>query len=448
MVWIIISCSPKTASLETPIDYSEDFSNTGNQEIPDEWWTTFEDEQLNSLIDSALSDNLSIASIWEQFQAEKENVRIQGSNQWPQVEASLRSGISRPQPDFAGGENTQAGLSASYEVDLWGRIKATKNAATFRATASYYDYQTATMSLSAEVSIAYFNVLSALQQIDLIKEQININERITKLIKARFSSGQLRAVDVLRQQQLLESTKALQIRAEQDLELAQNQLALLVGKPAQSNLLIKKRSLPKVDSLPATGLPLELTRRRPDLKSAYQRVLAADRDFAAAISNKYPRLSFTVATQARSNTYANLFQDWAYSISGNLVAPIFYGGRLKAEANQAESLKQSALYDYGQTVLIAFREVEDALINELKQKERMEVLERQLSLSDKTNRQIRLEFLNGFSEYLDLLIALNEQQQLRREQITAQQELLEFRVSLYRALAGSFKTIRENEINE
>lgn len=443
MLLIIISCSPKTVAIEAPFPEYQNFSKNGVQTIPDKWWTTFEDEQLNHLIDTALVDNLDLASIWEEFQAAKANVRIQGSNKWPQVEAALRSGISRPQPDFAGGENTQAGLSASYEVDLWGRIKAATDAETFRAKASYYDYQAATMSLTAELSIAYFNVLNTMRQVNLVKEQVDINEKITRLIRARFTGGQLRAVDVLRQEQLLESTRGLQIEFERDLELAKNQLAVLVGQPAQNDIEIVQQELPALEGLPATGLPLELTRRRPDLKSAYERVLATDRDYAAAISNKYPRLSFTLATQARSNTYANLFQDWAYSIAGNLVAPIFYGGRLRAEADQAEAVKQSALYDYGQTVLVAFREVEDALINELKQKERIEVLERQLSLTDKTNRQIRIEFLNGFSEYLDLLLALNEQQQLRRDQIAAEQQLIEFRISLYRALAGSFQTERE-----
>ena len=237
----------------------------------------------------------------------------------------------------------------------------------------------------------------------------------------------------------------MQITFERELQLAKNQLAVLIGSPPQNELNITQVELPILDKIPEVGLPLELTRRRPDIKNAEERVLAADRDYAVAIRNKYPRLSINIATQARSNTYANLFQEWAYSIAGNLVAPLFYGGRLKAEADQAEAFKQSALFDYGQTVLVAFREVEDALINEQKQKERIVVLERQLDLTDKTNKQLRLEFLNGLSEYLDVLLALDEQQQLKRDRINAEQQLLEFRIGLYRSLAGSFETPREQE---
>lgn len=430
---------------EPPIPTPEPFHYTGNEVIPERWWTTFNDGQLNKLIDTALSKNLDLAAIWEQFKAAEANVRIQGSPLWPQIEASLQSGISRPEPDFAGGENTRAGLSAAYEVDLWGRLSAAKEAEVFRAKASLYDYQASAMSLSAEISIAYFNVINAMRQLELVKKQVAINEKIMTLLRSRFGGGQIRAVDILRQEQLLESTRGLQINLERNLELAKNQLSVLVGTPPQNQLNVAKVELPELAPIPQTGLPLELVRRRPDIHRAHNQVLAADRDYAVALRNRYPRLSIDITAQARSNTYSNLFQDWAYSIVGNLVAPVFYGGQLQAEADQSEALKQRALYNYGQTVLVAFREVEDALINEQKQKERLLVLERQLDLTEKTNRQLRLEFLNGLSEYLDVLLALDEQQQLKRDKIIADQQLLEFRINLYRVLAGSFKTARETE---
>lgn len=446
IVWLLITgCATKLDTTEPPVPPVQPFSYTGIQTIPERWWTTFDDEQLNRLVDTAMSKNLNLASVWEQFQAAEANVRIQGANLWPQLEVSVRSGISRPEPDFAGGENTQAGLIAAYEVDLWGRLSAAKEAEVFRAQASFYDYQAAAVSLSAEISIAYFNVLSMMRQLELVKEQVQINEKIMQLIRARFGGGQIRAVDILRQEQLLESTRALQVTFERNLQLSKHQLAVLIGAPAQNEMTINQMDLPVLESIPQTGLPLELTRRRPDIQNAYERLLAADRDYAVAIKNKYPRLDVSIAAQARSNTYSNLFQDWAYSIAGNLAAPLFYGGRLRAEVDQAEAFKNVALYDYGQTVLVAFREVEDALINEQKQHERLEVLERQLDLTEKTNKQLRLEFVNGLSDYLDVLLALDEQQQLKRDKITADQQLLEFRIRLYRALAGSFETARENE---
>lgn len=438
----IFSCSPKLQNVEAPVEEAEDFSYTGTVAIPEKWWTSFNDPVLNNLIDSALTENLNLAATWEQFMAAQAILRREKSSLWPEIELVARSAVSRPEPDFAGGENFQAGLAAGYEVDLWGRIRAGIEAEEFRAEASFYDYQAAAMTLSAEISATWFQLLTLRKQLDLVNRQIETNEEIIRLIRARFASGQIRAVDILRQQQLLESTRDQKIFFETQLRLQQNQLAVLLGRPPQNLSIASESNLPELPPLPETGLPLELIRRRPDVKQAYNQVLAADREMAVAIRNKYPRLSFDIIAQSRSNNYGNLFQDWAYTLAGNLVAPLLYGGRNRAEVDRTEALKNQQLFLYGQTVLNSFREVEDALIQEQKQKERIEVLERRLDLAQKTNKQLRIEFLNGLSEYLDVLLSLDQEQQLQRDILGARQTLLEHRITLYRTLAGGFETER------
>lgn len=438
----MFSCAPKLQNVEAPIEKAEEFSYTGTEAIPEKWWTSFNDPVLNNLIDSALTENLNLAATWEQFMAAQAILRREKSSLWPDIEVVARSAVSRPEPDFAGGENFQAGLAAAYEVDLWGRIRAGIEAEEFRAEASFYDYQAAAMTLSAEISATWFQLLTLKKQLDLTNRQIETNEEIIRLLRARFTSGQIRAVDILRQQQLLESTRDQKIFFETQLRLLQNQLAVLLGRPPQNLSISPESNLPDLPPLPETGLPLELIRRRPDVKQAYNQVLAADREMAVAIRNKYPRLSFDLSAQSRSNNYGNLFQDWAYTLAGNLVAPLLYGGRNRAEVDRTEALKNQQLFLYGQTVLNSFREVEDALIQEQKQKERIEVLERRLDLAQKTNKQLRIEFLNGLSEYLDVLLSLDQEQQLQRDILEARQTLLEHRITLYRTLAGGFETER------
>jgi NodT family efflux transporter outer membrane factor (OMF) lipoprotein len=438
----VFSCAPKLQNVEAPIEQAEDFSFTGTEAIPEKWWTSFNDPVLNNLIDSALTENLNLAATWEQFMAAQAILRREKSSLWPDIELVARSAVSRPEPDFAGGENFQAGLAAAYEVDLWGRIRAGIEAEEFRAEASFYDYQAAAMTLSAEISATWFQLLTFRKQLDLTNRQIETNEEIIRLIRARFTSGQIRAVDILRQQQLLESTRDQKIFFETQLRLLQNQLAVLLGRPPQNLSISAESDLPELPPLPETGLPLELIRRRPDVKQAYNQVLAADREMAVAIRNKYPRISFDIIAQSRSNNYGNLFQDWAYTLAGNLVAPLLYGGRNRAEVDRTTALKNQQLFLYGQTVLNSFREVEDALIQEQKQKERIEVLKRRLDLAQKTNKQLRIEFLNGLSEYLDVLLSLDQEQQLQRDILEARQTLLEHRITLYRTLAGGFETER------
>jgi len=434
------ACGPKPVNLEAAAPSAEAFSLSGSEVMADQWWTSFEDPLLNILVDSALASNLDLAATWQQFRAAEAVARREGAELLPQIDASAQSALSRPKPDFAGGENVQLGLGASYEVDLWGRIRNGVEAERLRAEASLQDYQSAALSLSAEISLAWYRLLGARKRLTLAEEQLKTNENIVKLIRNRFGSGQVRAVDILRQQQLLEATRDQKLFSETQVGLLENQLAVLIGHPPQNSLAYSAQALPELPPLPETGLPLELTRRRPDVQAAYLQLLAADRDLASAVRAKYPRLSTRLSGQLRANDFQTLFQNWAYALAGNLVAPLFYGGSINAEIDRNEAVKQQQLYNYGQKVLIAFREVEDALLQEQKQKERLEVLEDRLELASNTNKQLRSEFINGLSPYLDVLLGLDQEQQLRRDYITAQVELLETRIALYRALAGSFET--------
>ena len=431
-----------------PIEDPDPFNNSGTSLINEKWWTSFDDPILNKLVDTALTSNLNLAGSWEQFKASIATVKRQRSFLFPDIEAGARTGVSRPKPDFAGGENSQVGLSASYEIDLWGRIRSGIEAEEFRAQASYFDYQAAAMTVSAETAINWYQLVSARKELELLAEQVKTNQNILKLIRARYTSGQIRAIDILRQEQLLESTLNQKIALETDVALIKNQLAVLLGTPPQNLAEIPEAGFPELPELPQTSLPLELTRRRPDLKQAYSLVLAADRDMAQAVRNKYPQISLDLSAQARSNDFNSLFQDWAYTLAGNIVAPLLYGGRLNAEVDRTEALKNQRLYEYGQTVLIAFREVEDALIRELKQKERIVTLKKQLELAGNTNKQLKLSFLNGLTDYLDVLLSLGQEQQLQRDLINARQQLLEIRIGLYRALAGSFETERDIEVED
>lgn len=448
MLTFLYSCSPKLDQVEAPITTPESFSFTGTEILPDQWWTTFNEPILDTLVEDALFTNLNLASNWQEVKAALAVIKVEKSALWPQIGANAHAGISRTQYDFENNENLEIGLSASYELDLWGRIDAAVQAEEFRAQATFYDYKSIAMTVSAEVTLTWFRLLTAKEQLALIEDQIETNEDIIELIEARFATGQIRAVDILRQRQLLESTRRQKVIYETEIGLLKNDLDVLLGHPPQNEHNFPEASLPNIPPLPQTGLPLELIRRRPDVLQAYSLVLAADREMAQAIRSKYPVISINAGAQLLSNGFNAIFQDWAYQLAGNLVAPLLYGGRIKAEINQAEAIKQQRLYQYGQTVLNAFQEVENALIQDLNQKEQIALLQNQLELAQKTSKQLKLEFLNGLSNYLDVLLSLDEEQQLQRALINAKLDQLEARVQLYRALAGSFDTENNIELPE
>jgi outer membrane protein TolC len=180
------------------------------------------------------------------------------------------------------------------------------------------------------------------------------------------------------------------------------------------------------------------------VQSAFGLVQAADRDLAAAISNQYPRLTLSASAGSAADNAGSLFEDWALAFAGNLLAPIFYGGALRAEVDRTEAVREQRLFEYGQTILVAFQEVEDALVQETKQRESIQHLEEQIELATQAYDQLRVQYLNGTTNYLDVLTALDEVQQLRRDLLAARLTLVEDRIALYRALAGSFETARES----
>ena len=441
----VTACAPKVAKVDLPYDTLQAFSFSGTEEAPARWWLAFEDTQLNALIDSALRSNRSLRNIWYQLEEAGALVDIASSARWPQISAEIRTGLSVPEPDFVGGEVTQLSIRANYEVDLWGRIRYSIHADQYRFQATYYDYKTAAVSLSGETALTYFRLKATGEQLRLIDEQLETNQQVLALIRARFASGQVRGVDILRQQQLVENTMEQRIGLEMQHDLLMNQLAILMGTPPGADFrssLYVSDSLPGLPPLPDTGIPLQLVNRRPDVLSAFYQLQASDRDLAAAISNKYPRLNLSITSAFRSNTFEGLLESQAGSLTASLLAPLFYGRRLKAEAERAEAVRRQLTEAYGQTVLTAFQEVENNLIQEVKLAEQIEVLEEQLRLAGETFGQLRIEYLNGSLPYLDVLSTLTQQQQLRRELTDARLTLLEVRVGLYRALAGGFETAR------
>lgn len=438
-VFIMAGCGTQK-EIDAPVEMPDTFSESGTQLVPDRWWTSFDDERLNTAIDTAMQSNFNLLTIWERLRAARAVADRESSALFPDLEASATGEVNRFSDRSEDTEQIQLGLSSVYEIDLWGRIQSSIDAEQYRARATLLDYETAALTLSSEIARTWYRLADAQNQLQLIEEQIETNMTVLQLIKNRFAIGQVQSVDVLRQQQLVEATREQKKYAEARKQVLRHQLAVLLGKTPQMGLQYRPAGLPALSPLPDAGIPTDLVRRRPDVQSAYASLLAADRDLAAAISNQFPRLTLSASATTAADNAGSLFEDWALSFAGNLLAPIFYGSQLRSEVNRNEAVKQQRLYEYGQTILTSFREVEDALVQEKMQGQSIQSLERQVELATQAYEQLRVQYLNGSGNYLDVLTALDGIQQLRRDLLSARLTLVEYRIALYRALAGSFET--------
>ena len=441
----LLGCAAQTET-SAPVESPDQFSASGTEAVPDRWWTAFESDTLNAVVDSATAANFTLRSAWQRLQAAEAVVDREAGALYPDLEGSGRAERRGGTEDaFVEGGNFELGLSTVYEVDLWGRIRERVKAEEFRAQATRAEYQTAVLSVSAEVVRTWMRLAEARRQVALIDRQVETNTTVLDLVQNRFEAGQVRSVDVLRQRQLVESTRERRTVVESRAQVLEHRLAVLLGRSPQAGVEMQPDSLPTLPPLPETGVPADLLQRRPDVKSALNRLRAADQDLAAAISDQYPRITLSASGSTIADSATDLFETWAYSFAGNLLAPIFRGGSLRAEVDRSEAVRTQRLYEYGQTMLSAFQEVEDALVREQKQREQIQQLQSQVDLARRSYERLRVQYLNGTTNYLDVLTALDEVQQLRRDLLAARLTLVEDRIALYRALAGAVETDRAAE---
>jgi NodT family efflux transporter outer membrane factor (OMF) lipoprotein len=445
LVVCLLGCTTAEDRPPLPLTDAPPLSSAGVAPPPDRWWTSLADAELDRRVDRALDGNFTLAAAWERLQEAEAVVRRARADRAVTVDGTASATV-RDGSDVARRTELGLGLEASYEVDAWGRIAAAIDAERRRAAATAADYRAAAITLSSEVALAWYGLVEARRQSDLVRVQLDTNQKVLLVLEERFETGQSGvAADVLRQRQLVEATREQLLVLEAEAAVLEHRLAVLEGRPPQGAAGDPAEGeLPRVADLPATGLPADLLDRRPDIIAALRRLEAADADVAAAVRDQYPRIDLAAAIGTSGENPAGLFDDWLASLAAQLVAPLLDGDRRRSEIERTEAVRRRLLAEYGDAALVAFGEVEDALAREAAQVRRIDSLDRQLDLARRTYDQLRGQYLNGAADFIDLLTTLREQQQLERDRLTASVDRIRFRIALHRALAGGFETPRES----
>lgn len=436
---IAASCASPRPEEALPFSAPDSFSASGEAALPDAWWESFGDSALNVWMAQSLSNNLSLRATWDRLAQAEATARKQGADIYPSLDAiASASRIDRDEGDV---DEFSAGLVASYELDIWGRVRSTRDAARLDRSASREQLRAAAITLSAEIANAWFQRAEQLGQIALLEAQLVTNEKILTLLRQRFRTGQSSAIDVLQQEQLVESRRGDLATARARLAVLENQLAVLSGQPAGATIPAPAVSI-ALPPLPATGVPAELLQHRPDVLRAYDQVLAANERAAAALADRFPRLSISARYTSTGESAGDLFSNWITTLAANLIAPVIDGGSRRAESARARAALSEALNNYGQVALGALAEVENALAQEQRHREFVASLARQLELATQVSERTRDRYLSGGEDFLRILTADLSQQNLERNLLTAERQLREFRIALCRALSGGVALTR------
>ena len=441
---LFTACTPVATHQDSAMQPQGSFSATGEAQLPEQWWLSFEDPTLNRLITQALADNLTLQSAWDRLDQARAIARKASAEFIPQLsgEAGADSTKSRINSHTDSSHSYKLGLAASYEVDLWGRIRSSYEAAELDALASAEYLQTAALTLSSQVATTWFQLLEQRGQIEILKQQQHTNEQGLELISLQFRTGQIGIADLLQQRQVVESRRGERAQALGRAQVLQNQLAVLLGVTPDQAPQTTASKLGELPPLPATGLQSNLLERRPDVRAAWMQLQAADQRVAAAVADRFPRLSLTGRASTTDEQIKDLFDDWLASLAANLLAPLIDGGRRIAEVERSQAAAAENFHIYGQTVLEALAEVEDALTQEQRQQEYLVSINRQLELAEQATLRIRDRYLNGAEDYQRILGALLSKQLLQRTQLSARRELFVNRINLCRALAGGWEMSR------
>lgn len=451
---VLTSCSiyrPRK-SAAPPVDLPERFSEASEidavlaqaQPSPDRWWEAFGDDKLNELILRGLSDNFSLRQAWARLDAAIALARIEGAARWPQL--NLDAGAARDvrAVDYGGGyvsfrtRRKAVTPAASYEVDLWGKLRFGTAAARLEARAGRRDLDAAAMTLAANVADVYFAIIEQHARIDLINQQSEVNKTYLDLTKLRFGHGQASALDVYQQRQQAALVSAELPLVKSRLEVLEHQLAVLLGQTPDTDLGVGRAVLPDLPAAPPAGIPAELLKRRPDVRAAELRAVAADHRVAAAIADRFPSLRLNASMPFQAAHFSNVFRVFVWSISAGLSAPIVDGGRRRAEVDRTRAVVAERMNNYAAVLLAALQEVEDALVQERRQLAYLERVDEQVKIAHETLREARASYVNGLGDYLPVLTALRALQQLELLQLREKKRLLEHRIQLYRALGGSW----------
>lgn len=428
-------------SVDPPRKYLEDRASGDNSPPLDLWWLAFNDEHLNLLMEELFDQNLDLEQSIARLEQVQAAFNITRSAQLPTVSAGGNMGRSQ-QPgvtdDFTG-NNQQLSLTAGYELDLWGRLASQSRAAELELSASRRDVQTLYLGLSARLTDFYFVAVEQRAQLALTEQSIASFADTLARVENRYRLGLVPAVDTYQARQNLSAARAVRALFEAALAEAEHAIAVLVGRYPERGSGGSLEQLPVAPELFSTGLPGELISQRPDLQAALQRVEAADARVAAAIADRFPSISFSGGYGSlRQDVAAGLIKGEFWSLLGNLVLPVVDGGRRRAEVDRQGAALREAVTAYQQKVLSAFLEVEDALANNYATEQRIEHLAETAWATQATLRLTTERYLAGLTDYLPVLTAQRNDFDVRSRLLAAQRQLLTDRISLARALGGSW----------
>lgn len=436
----------KRPSIETPAAWrvadleAAEISNVA-------WWDQFQDPVLSKLVRDALQGNKDLAIATANVDQAFAQYGITRSALFPQVDAGAAATRSRTSRNSLLGEefgpltanDFQLNLSASYELDIWGRLRRATEAAKANLLGSEEGRRTVVLTVVASVANGYILLRGLDRELEIAKRTTASLGEAARLQRVRFEEGAVPESDYRQAESQYRSAAAQVPELERQVAQQENFISVLLGRnpgPVQRGRTIDELLFPAVP----VALPSSLLERRPDIRQAEQNLVAANADIGVAKAAYFPRISLTALFGLESTQLSDLFEGasrtWSYG--AGLAQPIFNAGRIRNQVAQAEALERQALYTYQKAIISAFQDVEDALVDRAKLEQAREQQAQNVTALRRFRDLADLRYREGATIYLEVANAEQSLFDAELQLAATQAQLFQAYADLYRAMGGGW----------
>ncbi|MGB9070527.1 MAG: efflux transporter outer membrane subunit [Candidatus Acidiferrales bacterium] len=411
----------------------------------EEWWTVFQDQELQKLIHTAIEQNYDLRIAATRVLQAQAQLGIARADQFPTVSAGADINTTRnpKTPIFPSYQlNTgQLDLSAAWELDFWGKYRRATEAARANVLASEWGRRAVISTVVANVADAYFELRALDRELEISQQTLSSRQDSLKLTQALEQNGSVSLVDVRQGEQLVYTASATIPNLERQIQQQENLISVLLGRnPGPVARGLKLEDEPHPPTVPA-GLPSLLLERRPDIQQSEQQMIAANAEIGVAKAAYFPDISLTALGGFQSDSLTRLFSGPAglWNVGPALTQPIFTAGKTRSNVRLAKAAEEQAALTYRQTIQQAFRDVSDALIAYQKDREFREQQELLTASAGDATRLAEVRYQSGVASYLEVLT--NDTNYFSAELNLAQARLNELTdlVHLYDALGGGWQ---------
>ncbi|WP_035851623.1 efflux transporter outer membrane subunit [Deefgea rivuli] len=432
---------------------------TSKVSVNPNWWTQFNDPTLNQLIATALENNQNLALITARVDESRAKLGIAASAQLPRIDIVGGGGRSEQSRNITGSNpivssDYKLAAQASWEIDLWGRVRNSTFAAKQDLMAVEYNRDAARLALSAEVAQNYFNLRALDDQLDITKNTIQSRLESFDLQQKRYRGGVTSELDVKQSEVELASAQSNLPDFTEAIARTESALSVLIGQSPRAMMdegIARGKSIPELqiaDPIPAE-LSSDLLLKRPDIAQAEANLMVARARIQVARAAYFPTISLTGLLGIESKNLNNLFSSNSniWSFSGNLAMPLFNSGLTAAQVEQAKAQEKQAVAQYQQAIQIAFSETRTSLISNRTVTEKTAFEQKQVNALKVQLKLAKLRYDNGYSSYLEVLDAQRSLFNTQLNLVKAQRNQINARVELYKALGGGWEKVANNPLN-